>query len=80
MNTARTSALAVRWLAAALVAAVGIATLAEPHPARAEVKRRAGKHSRLSVKAGMARVGEDADPPEVTVGERLFLETRFAQY
>jgi cytochrome c peroxidase len=24
--------------------------------------------------------GEDADPPEVTIGERLFLETRFAQF
>lgn len=25
-------------------------------------------------------VAEDADPPEVTIGERLFLETRFAQF
>jgi hypothetical protein len=28
----------------------------------------------------LAQDGEDADPPEVAIGERLFLETRFAQF
>ena len=30
--------------------------------------------------APLARAEEDADPPEVAIGERLFLETRFAQF
>lgn len=29
---------------------------------------------------GLAATAADVDPPEVTIGERLFLETRFAQY
>jgi cytochrome c peroxidase len=30
--------------------------------------------------AGVARAQEEADPPEVAIGERLFLETRFAEF
>src|SRR5262245_23440770 len=34
----------------------------------------------LAVLAGPARGQEEHDPAEVTIGERLFLETRFAQF
>jgi cytochrome c peroxidase len=34
----------------------------------------------LAAREGVAQGAEEADPPEVAVGERLFLETRFAQF
>jgi hypothetical protein len=34
----------------------------------------------LSFTLGLSLHAQDADPPEVTIGERLFLETRFAQF
>ncbi|MGD9852537.1 MAG: hypothetical protein AB7T38_14860 [Nitrospirales bacterium] len=33
----------------------------------------------VGVPPGLAQEAEEGDPPEITVGERLFLETRFAQ-
>src|SRR5262245_20447614 len=35
---------------------------------------------RRSVQPRATTIAVDVDPPEVQVGERLFLETRFAQY
>jgi hypothetical protein len=38
-------------------------------------------HARsLLISAGLPSAVAPPDPPEVTIGERLFLETRFAQY
>jgi len=74
------SVLSVRVLAAALVLGVGVATFAGPGKAHAVTRHRIGRHTALSVKTGVLRTAQDADPPEVAIGERLFLETRFAQY
>src|SRR5262249_55749303 len=48
-------------------------------PARAAARRHHSRRHGLTA-AGLRSGGDPEDPPEVTVGERLFLETRFAQY
>ncbi len=48
------------------------------HLAKHHAVRRAHAHAAKAMEA--AGAAEEPDPAEVTIGERLFLETRFAQY
>jgi len=79
-------------LAIATAACAGLCVLAAPLEHTAHGATRARRHTRHRLKpvvhggvrpraaAAAAAAAEDADPPEVSIGERLFLETRFAQF
>ena len=76
--TVRTSLL----LTAAGLMAAGLVTLSADgtSPARASNARHAfHRHRHGPAPGAPAAPAEDTDPVEVTIGERLFLETRFAQ-
>ena len=74
-----------RRLAGAVAAALVLLCTVEPLLPEARGSNKAGRHTRHRFRAPgsvTAQGGGAAavDPPEVTVGERLFLETRFAQF